>query len=77
MIKNEIAHPKIVGQNEWLTARKTLLEHEKEYTKQRDRINTERRRLSMVKLKKEYTFEGPNGSVKLIDLFAGRTQLII
>jgi predicted dithiol-disulfide oxidoreductase (DUF899 family) len=62
MIKNEIVHPKIVGRDEWLTARKTLLEHEKEYTKHRNRINAERRRLAMV---------------KLIDLFAGRTQLII
>ncbi len=77
MIKNEIAHPKILGRDEWLTARKTLLEHEKEYTRQRDRINAERRRLPMVKLEKEYTFEGSNGAVKLIDLFEGRTQLII
>lgn len=77
MVKNEIAHPKIVGQDEWLTARKILLEHEKEYTKHRDLINTERRRLPMVKLEKDYTFEGSNGAVKLIDLFAGCTQLII
>jgi predicted dithiol-disulfide oxidoreductase (DUF899 family) len=77
MIQTQIAHPPIVGQEEWLTARKTLLEHEKEYTKHRDRINAERRRLPMVKLEKEYTFEGSNGSVKLIDLFAGQTQLII
>lgn len=77
MIKSEIAHPKIVGQDEWLTARKTLLEHEKEYTRQRDRINAERRRLPMIKLEKEYTFAGSNGAVKLIDLFADHTQLII
>lgn len=77
MIKNEIAHPKVAGREEWLTARKTLLEHEKEYTEHRDRINAERRRLTMVKLEKEYTFAGSNGAVKLIDLFAGRTQLII
>ena len=38
MMKNEIAHPKIVGREEWLTPCKTLLEHEKEYTKHRDRI---------------------------------------
>jgi predicted dithiol-disulfide oxidoreductase (DUF899 family) len=31
----------------------------------------------MVKLEKEYTFEGENGSIKLIDLFAEQTQLII
>ncbi|WNZ25838.1 DUF899 domain-containing protein [Leptolyngbya sp. NK1-12] len=77
MMQTEIAHPKIVAQTEWLAARKTLLEHEKEYTKHRDRINAERRRLPMVKLEKEYTFEGKNGSVRLIDLFAGRTQLIV
>lgn len=75
MIQNAIAHPKIVERDEWLTARKTLLKHEKELTKQRDRINAERRRLPMVKLEKEYVFEGANGSAKLIDLFAGRTQL--
>jgi predicted dithiol-disulfide oxidoreductase (DUF899 family) len=77
MIQNTIAHPEIVGRNEWLTARKTLLEHEKELTKYRDRINAERRRLPMVKLEKEYTFEGANGAVKLVDLFEERTQLII
>ncbi|WP_421658880.1 DUF899 family protein [Leptothermofonsia sp. ETS-13] len=57
MIQNEIAHPKIAEKDEWLTARKTLLEHEEELTKHRDRINAEQRRLAMVKLKKEYTFE--------------------
>lgn len=77
MIQNAIAHPNIVGKDEWLTARKTLLEHEKALTKQRDRINAERRRLPMVKLEKAYTFEGLNGAVKLADVFEGRTQLII
>ena len=41
MIQNVIAHPNIVGRDEWLTARKALLEHEKELTKQRDRINAD------------------------------------
>lgn len=77
MIQNKIAHPKIVGKHEWLAARKTLLEHEKEYTKYRDRINAERRRLPMVKMEKEYIFAGSNGPVKLLDLFDGRLQLII
>jgi predicted dithiol-disulfide oxidoreductase (DUF899 family) len=77
MIQNTIAHPNIVKSDEWLAARKTLLEHEKELTRQRDRVNAERRRLPMVKLEKKYTFEGSNGSAKLIDLFEGRTQLII
>jgi predicted dithiol-disulfide oxidoreductase (DUF899 family) len=77
MIQSVIAHPNIVEKEEWLAARTALLEHEKELTKHRYRVNAERRRLPMVKLDKEYTFEGSNGSAKLIDLFEGRTQLII
>lgn len=77
MMKSTIAHPKIVKQEEWLAARKILLDHEKEITKHRDRVNAERRRLPMVKVEKDYTFEGSNGSVKLIDLFNGQIQLII
>ena len=77
MIKNQIVHPKIVGQDEWLSIRKVLLKHEKEYTQHRDRLNAERRRLPMVKLEKDYRFDGTNGSVKLVDLFEGRTQLIV
>lgn len=77
MIKNKIAHPRIAAQDEWLAARKTLLEHEKEATQHRDRVNAERRRLPMVKIEKEYTFEGSNGSVTLEDLFDGRIQLIV
>ncbi|MBW4421585.1 MAG: DUF899 domain-containing protein [Myxacorys californica WJT36-NPBG1] len=77
MIKNEIAHPRIAAQEEWLAARKSLLEHEKEATQHRDRVNAERRRLPMVKLEKEYTFEGANGPATLADLFDGRIQLIV
>lgn len=77
MIQNAIAHPNIVERDEWLTARKALLDDEKELTKQRDRTNAARRRLPMVKLEKDYTFEGPSGSVKLIDLFEGCIQLIV
>jgi predicted dithiol-disulfide oxidoreductase (DUF899 family) len=47
-----IAHPKIVTQEEWLAARKTHLAHEKEAMKQLDRLRAERRRLPMTKLEK-------------------------
>jgi predicted dithiol-disulfide oxidoreductase (DUF899 family) len=50
-----LAHPQIVSRDEWLTARKTLLAHEKEVTKHYDRVSAERRRLPMVKLDKTYT----------------------
>ncbi|SRR5712691_5928884 len=70
-------YPQIVSRDEWLIARKELLTREKEATRARDRINAERRRLPMVKIEKEYFFEGPNGRVSLLDLFEGRRQLII
>ncbi len=31
----------------------------------------------MVRIHKEYVFEGPNGEVSLLDLFEGRRQLIV
>jgi len=77
MPQNETPHPEIVSSEEWLARRKQLLTHEKEVTKHRDRVNAERRRLPMVKLEKEYTFDAPTGKRTLKDLFEGRCQLIV
>lgn len=71
------AHPKVVSRDEWLVARVTLLEREKEATRGRDRVNAERRRLPMVLLDKTYSFEAPEGKRTLEDLFEGRSQLIV
>jgi predicted dithiol-disulfide oxidoreductase (DUF899 family) len=60
-----------------LSARKELLAKEKAATRARDALNAERRRLPMVEIDKEYVFEGPEGSVGLVDLFDGRRQLIL
>jgi predicted dithiol-disulfide oxidoreductase (DUF899 family) len=70
-------HPAIVSRAEWLSARKELLGKEKAFTRQRDALNAERRRLPMVKIDKDYVFEGPNGRATLRDLFEGRQQLIV
>jgi hypothetical protein len=51
--------------------------HERELTKHRDRINAERRRLPMVKIEKNYVFEGRNGKRNLKDLFEARRPLTI
>jgi predicted dithiol-disulfide oxidoreductase (DUF899 family) len=77
MIADTVAHPKIVSRDEWLAARKTHLSHEKEATKQLDRLRAERRRLPMVKIEKNYVFDGPEGKLSLLDLFGGRRQLIV
>ena len=69
--------PAIVTREEWLRARKELLTKEKEQTRQRDALNTERRNLPMVEIDKDYTFEGPDGTLHLLDLFEGRRQLIV
>ena len=69
--------PQIVSREEWLSARKELLAKEKAGTRARDALNAERRRLPMVEIDKEYVFEGPEGSVGLVDLFDGRRQLIL
>src|SRR5438270_9483801 len=69
--------PKIVTRDEWLAARKELLAKEKELTRRRDALNVERRNLPMVEIQKDYRFDGPNGELRLIDLFEGRPQLII
>lgn len=69
--------PEVVSREEWLAARKDLLDSEKELTRACDRVNAERRRLPMVRIDKPYTFIGPNGTVGLPDLFQGRSQLVV
>ena len=69
--------PRIVGREEWRSERKRLLEREKQFTRERDALNAERRRLPMVRIDKDYAFDGPQGRATLADLFDGRTQLIV
>jgi predicted dithiol-disulfide oxidoreductase (DUF899 family) len=75
--KTDIAHPPIVSPEDWLAARTGHLEHEKEVTRNRDRVSAERRRLPMVRIEKDYVFDGPTGQQRLADLFDGRRQLIV
>ena len=72
-----VPHPPIVARDQWLAERKKLLAEEKELTQHYDRVNAKRRRLPMVKIEKNYVFEGANGKPALEDLFDGRRQLII
>lgn len=74
---NHLQLPKAVSRDEWVEARKELLAKEKEFTKARDSLNAERRRLPMVEMEKDYVLDGPNGKTRLLDLFEGRSQLIV
>ena len=69
--------PSVVSRTEWLEARRQLLAAEKKQTRERDALNAERRRLPMVRIDKEYVFEGPDGKASLGDLFGGYQQLIV
>ncbi len=69
--------PSVVTRKEWQSAIDRLRVKEKAATRAQDTLTAERRRLPMVKIEKEYTFEGPSGMVKLIDLFEGRQQLAV
>src|SRR5262245_9319808 len=75
--EDQMDYPRIVSKAEWLDARRQLLVKEKEATRQRDALSAERRRLPMVKVEKEYIFDGPNGRATLRDLFERRRQLIV
>lgn len=68
---------KIVSRSEWNAARKALLAQEKEFTRARDALNAERRKLPMVRIEKHYRFDGPHGKPSLLELFDGRRQLIV
>jgi predicted dithiol-disulfide oxidoreductase (DUF899 family) len=67
----------IVSPEEWVLARKRLLEKEKEFTRLRDDLARQRRTLPWEKIEKQYVFDGPNGRETLADLFGGRSQLIV
>jgi predicted dithiol-disulfide oxidoreductase (DUF899 family) len=69
--------PPIVSPAEWQAARDELLTKEKAATRALDALAAERRRLPMVAIGKDYVFDSSAGKASLLDLFAGRRQLIV
>jgi predicted dithiol-disulfide oxidoreductase (DUF899 family) len=69
--------PAISSPHEWEAAREQLLVKEKALTRARDALAAERRRMPWLAVEKAYVFDGPEGKVSLLDLFAGRRQLIV
>jgi predicted dithiol-disulfide oxidoreductase (DUF899 family) len=72
-----MALPDVVTRLEWLEARRRLLDLEKQATRERDALNVRRRRLPMVRIDKDYLFDGPDGRVTLTGLFGDSRQLIV
>jgi predicted dithiol-disulfide oxidoreductase (DUF899 family) len=69
--------PQIVSPQEWEAERERLLVKEKQHTRAGDALAAERRRMPRMRVEKPYAFEGPDGPASLLDLFAGRPQLIV
>jgi predicted dithiol-disulfide oxidoreductase (DUF899 family) len=71
------ALPPIVSPAEWQAAHEKLLAKEKAATHARDALAAERRRQPMMRIEKSYVFEEPGGKPSQLDLFEGRTQLLL
>lgn len=70
-------HHAVASKQEWLEARKELLAKEKEFTRLRDELSEERRRLPWLRITKDYDFDGPDGRETLSDLFGNHHQLVV
>jgi predicted dithiol-disulfide oxidoreductase (DUF899 family) len=63
--------------DEWLAAREQLLAGEKEHTRLGDELAEQRRGLPWVRVEKEYRFDTDDGEKALVELFDGRSQLLV
>ena len=67
----------IVSRDDWVAARKQLLDEEKAFLRQRDALSAKRRELPWVKIDADYRFDTNDGEKSLADLFDGKSQLIV
>jgi predicted dithiol-disulfide oxidoreductase (DUF899 family) len=68
---------KVVSQEEWIAARRALLEKEKAHMRAGDALAAERRALPWVRVEKAYGFDTTSGPKTLPELFDGHSQLIV
>ncbi|MCC8397520.1 DUF899 domain-containing protein [Paraburkholderia sp. MMS20-SJTR3] len=62
---------------QWLSARRALLEAEKAHTRRGDELAQQRQALPWVRVDKNYRFDTERGTASLADLFQGRSQLLV
>ena len=72
-----MAEHEVGTQNEWQAARDELLEAEKELTRRGDELAEKRRELPWVPVEKDFRFETTTGTESLVDLFDGRSQMLV
>jgi predicted dithiol-disulfide oxidoreductase (DUF899 family) len=68
---------KVVSRDEWKVAVENVHERERELGKLDEEIAKERQQLPWVRVEKEYTFDTEDGKKTLVELFDGRSQLLI
>jgi predicted dithiol-disulfide oxidoreductase (DUF899 family) len=69
--------PPVVSPQAWETALAAMRVKEKAFTRSRDALAAERRRMPRMAIDKAYAFDGPQGRTSLLGLFEGRRQLIV
>jgi predicted dithiol-disulfide oxidoreductase (DUF899 family) len=67
----------VVNREEWLAARRAFLAEEKALTRQCDDLARKRQALPWVRIDKDYRFDTDNGPATMVDLFQGRSQLMV
>jgi predicted dithiol-disulfide oxidoreductase (DUF899 family) len=67
----------VVTRAEWTTAREELLTLEKEHTRLGDELARRRRELPWIRVEKDYEFDTDRGTRTLVELFDGRSQLLV
>jgi predicted dithiol-disulfide oxidoreductase (DUF899 family) len=75
--RRTMADHTIATRDEWLASREELLKREKEHTRLGDEIAQRRRELPWVRVEKDYRFETDEGEKPLVELFDGRSQLLV
>ena len=65
--KSQMKPPPIVSAQEWEAAREQMLVKEKAFTRSRDALAAERRRMPWMAIEEQYEFEGPKGKASLLD----------
>jgi predicted dithiol-disulfide oxidoreductase (DUF899 family) len=68
---------KIGTREEWAATREELLAREKEHTRLGDELARQRRELPWVRVEKEYRLDTDDGERSLVELFDGRSQLLV
>jgi predicted dithiol-disulfide oxidoreductase (DUF899 family) len=72
-----VARPSVVSQAEWEAALAATTEFEEAVAAAIRELAAVRKRMPMVRVEREYFFDGPDGRRSLLELFDGRSQLIL